>query len=88
MSAETESGAPVFCAAHMLDSWDERHPQAAFAELATTDAPARPDGWLVVAARQELTEFLRHPAVRTGRPSARQSPRPRTRRSGRWSWRG
>ena len=64
MSAETESGAPVFCAAHMLDSWDERHPQAAFAELATADAPVRPDGTLVVAARQELTEFLRHPAVR------------------------
>lgn len=65
MSAEAESGTPVFCAAHMLDSWDERHPQAAFAELASAAAPARPDdGTLVVAARQEVTEFLRHPAVR------------------------
>ena len=64
MSTESQPTPPVFCAAHMLESWDERHPQAAFAELATTPAPVRPDGTLVVAARQEVTEFLRHPAVR------------------------
>ncbi|HTZ22813.1 MAG TPA: hypothetical protein VMC83_02350, partial [Streptosporangiaceae bacterium] len=67
MSAGTESSAPsapVFCAAHLLDSWDERYPQAAFAELATATDPVRPDGTLVVAARQDMTEFLRHPAVR------------------------
>jgi cytochrome P450 len=55
---------PVFCAAHELASWDERHPQAAFAELAGQACPVRPDGTLVVAARGEMAEFLRHPAVR------------------------
>ncbi len=54
----------VFCAAHELASWDERHPQAAFAELAGQACPVRPDGTLVVAARGEMAEFLRHPAVR------------------------
>lgn len=55
---------PAFCAAHVLDSWDERSPQRAFSELARQTAPSRPDGTLVVARREELTEFLRHPAVR------------------------
>ncbi len=55
---------PVFCAAHLLGSWDERHPQSAFVELAGQDAPVRPDGTLVVARREEMAEFLRHPAVR------------------------
>jgi cytochrome P450 len=62
MTAET-STPPVFCAAHLLGSWDERHPQRAFAELAGQDAPSRPDGTLVVARREEAAEFLRHPAV-------------------------
>jgi cytochrome P450 len=61
----TESAAPpAFCAAHLLASWDERHPQSAFAQLAGEDCPIRPDGTLVVARREELVEFLRHPAVR------------------------
>ena len=63
MTADSEAP-PAFCAAHLLDSWDEAHPQAAFAELAAQDGPHRPDGTLVVARRDELTEFLRHPAVR------------------------
>ena len=63
MTAET-STPPVFCAAHLLGSWDERHPQRAFAELVGQDAPSRADGTLVVARREELAEFLRHPAVR------------------------
>ena len=62
MTATSDS--PVFCAAHELPSWDEQHPQAAFAELAAQACPVRPDGTLVVAARQEMTDFLRHPAVR------------------------
>ena len=62
MTAETP--APPFCAAHLLPSWDERHPQPAFAELAGQDAPGRTDSTLVVARREELAEFLRHPAVR------------------------
>lgn len=45
MTAET-STPPVFCAAHLLASWDECHPQRAFAELAGQDAPSRPDGTL------------------------------------------
>jgi len=56
--------APVFCAAHVLEAWDEAKPQAAFVELARTKNPARADGTLVVAGREELAEFLRHPAVR------------------------
>lgn len=63
MSAES-AAPPVFCAAHLLGSWDEQHPQRAFAELAAEDAPQRPDGTPVVARRDELTAFLRHPAVR------------------------
>ena len=63
MSAESVAP-PVFCAAHLLESWDERDPQRAFAELAAQDSPQRPDGTLVVARREELAEFLRHPAVR------------------------
>ena len=63
MTAETSSP-PVFCAAHLLASWDERHPQRAFAELAGQEAPSRADGTLVVGRREELAEFLRHPAVR------------------------
>jgi cytochrome P450 len=59
-----EPVAPAFCAAHELSSWDERHPQAAFAELAGQAAPVRPDGTFVVAARNQMTDFLRHPAVR------------------------
>jgi cytochrome P450 len=55
---------PVFCAAHLLDSWDEVRPQAAFVELGEPASPTRPDGTLVVARREELAEFLRHPAVR------------------------
>jgi len=55
---------PVFCAAHLLDSWDEARPQEAFAQLTMDDSPVRPDGTLVVARREELAEFLRHPAVR------------------------
>ncbi|ONH55537.1 hypothetical protein CcI49_28955 [Frankia sp. CcI49] len=55
---------PVFCAAHLSGSWDERHPQAAFAELAGQEAPSRPDGTLVVARREPMRQFLRHPAVR------------------------
>ena len=55
---------PVFCAAHLLDSWDEVRPQAAFVELGEPASPARPDGMLVVARREELAEFLRNPAVR------------------------
>jgi len=55
---------PAFCAAHLLDSWDERNPQRAFAELAGQSVPSRQDGTLVVAGREELREFLRHPAVR------------------------
>jgi cytochrome P450 len=62
MTAETTT--PTFCAAHLLGSWDERHPQQAFAELAGQDAPSRPDGTLVVARREQMAEFLRHPAVR------------------------
>ncbi|WP_433461858.1 cytochrome P450 [Spirillospora sp. CA-128828] len=61
---EDESAAPVFCAAHELSSWDERHPQAAFTELSGQACPVRPDGTLVVANRQEAVDFLRHPAVR------------------------
>ncbi len=60
----TQDVMPVFCAAHELPSWDERHPQVAFAELAGQSCPVRPDGTLVVAARGEMAEFLRHPAVR------------------------
>ena len=56
--------APVFCAAHLLESWDEVQPQAAFVELAGADGPERSDGTLVIAGREELAEFLRHPAVR------------------------
>ena len=63
MTAET-STPPAFCAAHVLASWDERHPQRAFAELAGQDAPGRTDGVLVVARREEMAKFLRHPAVR------------------------
>jgi len=63
MSAES-TAPPVFCAAHLLGSWDERHPQRAFADLAAEPSPQRPDGMLVVARRDELAEFLRHPAVR------------------------
>src|SRR5436305_10689672 len=55
--------APVFCAAHLLDSWDEAQPQAAFVELAGTGCPARADGTLIVAGREELAELMRHPAV-------------------------
>ncbi|WP_239313853.1 cytochrome P450 [Frankia sp. Cj3] len=55
---------PLFCAAHLLGSWDERHPQQAFGELAGQDTPSRPDGTLVITRREEMTEFLRHPAVR------------------------
>jgi len=62
MTAETTT--PTFCAAHLLSAWDERHPQRAFAELAGQDAPSRPDGTLVVARREQMAEFLRHPAVR------------------------
>jgi len=62
MTAES-AAPPVFCAAHLLDSWDERHPQRAFAELAAQKAPTRPDRTPVVAGREELAEFLRHPAV-------------------------
>src|SRR6266851_5242412 len=69
MTAET-SAPPVFCAAHLLASWDERDPQHALAELAGQDAPSRTDGTLVVARREELAEFLRHPAVR-GRTAVR-----------------
>lgn len=58
------AGPPVFCAAHLLGSWDERHPQEAFVQLATTGEPcSRADGTLVVATRNEMVEFLRHPAV-------------------------
>ena len=65
-SGRSASVAPVlvFCPAQLLESWDEAQPQAAFVELAGTDGPARPDGTLVVAGREELAEFLRHPAVR------------------------
>ncbi|MFC5747940.1 cytochrome P450 [Actinomadura rugatobispora] len=59
-----EPAFPIFCAAHELDSWDERRPQAAFTELAGSGCPVRRDGTLVVAARQEVADFLRHPAVR------------------------
>ncbi len=62
MTAETVTP-PHFCAAHLLGSWDEHHPQRAFVELAGQNAPNRPDGTLVVARREEMTEFLRHPAV-------------------------
>src|SRR3954452_7092203 len=55
---------PVFCAAHLLESWDEVRPQAAFVELGEPAAPAVRDGMLVVPRREELAEFLRHPAVR------------------------
>src|SRR4051795_8266618 len=55
---------PVFCAAHLLDSWDEVRPQAAFVELGEPASPARPDGMLVVARREEMAEFLRNPAAR------------------------
>jgi cytochrome P450 len=60
----SEPIAPVFCAAHMLSSWDERAPQAAFTELSGQTAPTRPDGTPVVASRKEAGDFLRHPAVR------------------------
>jgi cytochrome P450 len=63
MTTETPT-TPVFCAAHLLPAWDERHPQRAFTELARQDAPSRTDGTLVIARREELAEFLRHPAVR------------------------
>jgi cytochrome P450 len=55
---------PAFCAAHLLPSWDERHPQAAFTELAGQAGLVRDDnGMFVVAGRQQLAELLRHPAV-------------------------
>ena len=57
-------GAPVFCAAHMFDSWDERPRRLPSPSWRRRTAPVRPDGTLVVAARQNMTEFLRHPAVR------------------------
>ena len=62
MTAE-HAAAPVFCAAQLLDSWDERRPQRAFAQLSEQDSPIRPEGTLVVSGREEVTEFLRHPAV-------------------------
>lgn len=54
---------PAFCAAHLLGSWDERHPQAAFVELSGQDAPSRSDGTLILAGREQMRQFLRHPAV-------------------------
>jgi cytochrome P450 len=64
MTEESVLTPPVFCAAHLLESWDERHPQAAFAELALHAGFTRPDGVLVIGGREEMAEFLRHPAVR------------------------
>src|SRR3954453_2683134 len=55
---------PLFCAAHVLDSWDEEAPQMAFVALVASDAPSRADGMLVVAGRAEMADLLRHPAVR------------------------
>jgi cytochrome P450 len=63
MSTQPQS-LPAFCAAHTFDSWSEECPQKAFAELAGQTAPSRADGTPVVAARAELIQFLRHPAVR------------------------
>ncbi|TDU04836.1 cytochrome P450 [Streptomyces sp. 846.5] len=60
----TESNATAFCTAHLLDTWDERRPQAAFADLARQHAPMRADGTFVVAARESVGQFVRHPAVR------------------------
>ena len=64
MTEEAVVAPPVFCAAHLLEAWDERHPQAAFSELAQHGGFTRPDGVQVVGGREELAEFLRHPAVR------------------------
>ena len=33
--------APVFCAAHLLESWDDALPQVAFVQLAGTGCPVR-----------------------------------------------
>ncbi len=60
----TGNDAPSFCVAHLLGTWDERRPQAAFAALAGQPAPMRPDGTYVVAAREQVAQFVRHPAVR------------------------
>jgi cytochrome P450 len=54
---------PIFCAAHVLDSWDEQAPQAAFVQLVSNDGLSRADGKLVIAGRAEIGEFLRHPSV-------------------------
>jgi hypothetical protein len=55
----TESAAPpAFCAAHLLSSWDERHPQSAVAQLAGEDWPIRPDGVRVPLGHRWVAEDI------------------------------